>query len=167
MTLKNDIITREIDWVKVALMSLSILLVILIFKSFLIPMALGMINILLELVNLYKLLEMPYLFFGSALFLFIFWYFFTIFCNITCRLIKFVMTNSIHKPESKIQKEKPVQEVREGSYCTQCGKYIPKGEYISRDGVVIYYFFRLFKKYVWEHYFCSLKCGRKFWKDKK
>ena len=90
---------RKIDWGKVALIVFCGLLVYLIFKIFLIPAVLGMIGILLKLVDLYKLLEMPYLFFGSALFLFISWYFFNIFCNITYRLIKFVFTTSIYSSD--------------------------------------------------------------------
>ena len=54
------------------------------------------------------------------------------------------------------------KEIREGAYCTQCGKYIPKGEHFSREGHITISFFRLFEKNNWEHYFCSDKCDRKF-----
>ncbi len=155
---------KQIDWGKVGLMVFCALLVILIFRSFLIPAVLGMVGILLKLVVLYKSLEMPYLFFGSVFFLFISWYFFNIFCNFTYRLIKFVFTTSVYKIEKKNDSK---GEIREGAYCTQCGKYIPEGEHFSREGHIIRSFFGLFEKDNWEHYFCSDKCDRKFCKSYK
>ncbi len=159
---------RNIDFGKVALIVFSALLVIQIFKIFLIPMVLSMVNILLKLVDLYKLLEMPYLFFGSALFLFMVWYFFNAFCSITYRLFKFVITTSIYKTEKENDSK---GEIREGAYCTQCGKHIEEGEWQQRDGRLERYFFGLLERDIWERYFCSDKCYRKFVrtldKDKK
>ena len=57
------------------------------------------------------------------------------------------------------------KEVREGAYCTQCGKYIPEGEWYSRDGERVRYFFG-FKRDEWYYYFCSEECDKKFWKKK-
>ncbi len=155
--MKNN--KQKIDIGKLALIVFSLLLVILIFKTFLIPAVLGMLGILLKLVDLYKLLEMPYLFFGSALFLFISWYFFNILCNITYRLFKFAMTTSIYTSKKENDSE---EEIREGAYCTQCGKHIEEGEWQQRDGHLEKYFFGLLEKDVWERYFCSDKCYRKF-----
>ena len=153
---------------KVSLVVFCALLIILIFKNFLIPAVLGMVDLLLGLVGLYKLLEMPYLFFGSALFLFISWYIFNIFCNFTYWLIKFVMTTSIYKTEKEKDSE---GEIREGAYCTQCGKHIQKGEWKHREGHIEKYFFGLLERDIWCSYFCSDKCWKKFvndsYKDKK
>jgi len=92
---------RKINFRNVTLMIFSVFLIFLIFKTFLIPLALGMINILLKLYDLYKLLEMPYLFFGSALFLFMGWYLFRIFCNITYKLFEFLVTTSLYDSQKK------------------------------------------------------------------
>ena len=150
---------RKIDLVKVALIIFCALLIVLIFKTFLIPMVLSMINILLKLVDLYKLLEMPYLFFGSAFFLILVWYIFSAICNITYELIEFVMTTNIYSSEKKNDSG---EEIRDGAYCTQCGKHIEKDEWIHRDGIRVYYFFHLLKRNIWESYFCSNKCWKKF-----
>ena len=95
---------RKIKWDKLSLVMFSLLIVILIFKTFLIPMVMSIVNILLKLVDLYKLLEMPYLFFGSALFLFMGWYIFNIFCNITYWLLKFALTTSVYDSQKKGKK---------------------------------------------------------------
>ena len=92
---------RKIDWGKAALMIFSFLMIIIIFKIFLIPMVLSMANILQNLIILYKLLAMPYLFFGSLCFLFIIWYFFTMVCKITYWLFEFVVTTNIIMKEKK------------------------------------------------------------------
>ena len=89
----------EINLDKLLLVLFSLLAVVLIFKILLIPMALSMVNILLKLVDLYKLLEVPYLFFGSALFLFVVWYFFNILCGITYTLFKFAVTTSVYESQ--------------------------------------------------------------------
>ena len=96
----------NIKWDKLLLIIFSLLIVILIFKTFLIPMVLSMLNIFLKLLKLYKLLEMPYLFFGSALFLFMVYYLFNILCNITYRLFMFAMTTSIYERGGKHEKTK-------------------------------------------------------------
>jgi len=101
-------ILKQIKWNKLTLVIFSLLGIIFIFKAFLIPVVSSMLGILLSLIDLYKLLEMPYLFFGSALFLFIGWYFFIIFCNISYRLFKFAMTTSIY---SKVKGEKNGKEI--------------------------------------------------------
>lgn len=86
---------------KLLLVIFCLLLSILIFKTFLIPMVLSMVSILLKLVDLYKLLEMPYLFFGSAFFLFMVWYLFNLLCNIIYKLFKFAVTTQIYKSEDQ------------------------------------------------------------------
>ncbi len=150
---------KQIDWGKVALMIFCALLIILIFKTFLIPAVKGMIGILLGLVELYKQLEMPYLFFGSALFLFISWYIFSAICNITYFLIKYVFTTSVYSSEEKNNSK---EEIREGSYCTQCGKHIRREDWKHRDGHIEKYFFGLLEKNIWDSYSCSDKCWKKF-----
>ncbi len=154
---------RNIDFGKILLIAFCALLVILIFKTFLIPAVLGMTSGLLRLVDMYKLLEMPYLFFGTALFIFITWYVFSILCNLTYRLFKFVMTTSIYKEEKENDSE---GEIREGAYCTQCGKHIKKEEWKHKDGHIEKYFFGLLERDIWESYSCSDKCWKKFVKDK-
>ncbi len=151
--------TKRIDIGRLMLIVFSLLLVILIFQAFLIPIVLGMVKSLLRLVELYKLLEMPYLFFGSALFLFISWCIFSALCNITYRLFKFAMTTSIYSSEKK---DNSKEEIRDGAYCTQCGKHIKEGEWKCRDGHIEKYFFRLLEKDIWDSYFCSDKCWKKF-----
>lgn len=150
---------KQIDIGKILLIIFSALLVILILKTFLIPMSFSMVGILLGLVELYKLLEMPYLFFGTALFLYCIWYLFVGFVNLAYRLIKFIATTSIYK--TKKEKD-PEGEIREGAYCTQCGKHIKEGKWQQRDGHLEKYFFGLLEKDIWERYFCSDKCYRKF-----
>lgn len=103
--MKRKIRWDKIRWDNLVLVIFCLLLTIIIFKTFLIPMFLSMINILLKLVELYKLLEMPYLFFGSALFLFIVWYLFKIICNITYKLFKFAVTTSVYSSH-KAREEK-------------------------------------------------------------
>ena len=93
---KRKVNWKKIKWDKLLLVIFCLLLTIIIFKTFLAPMVLSMARILLKLVDLYKLLEMPYLFFGSALFLFMVWSLFKIFCNITYWLFKFAMTTSMY-----------------------------------------------------------------------
>jgi len=96
---------KRINWANLLLIIFCLLLIILLFKTFLIPMVMSMINILLKLVDLYKLLEMPYLFFGSAFFLVFVWYIFSALCDITYRLFKFAMTTSIYTSQNR-RKEK-------------------------------------------------------------
>lgn len=150
---------KTINWGNLALVIACLLIAILIFKTFLIPIVLGILNRLLKLIDLYKLLEMPYLFFGSALFLFISWYIFSALCNITYRLFNFAMTTSIYSSKKENDSK---EEIREGAYCTQCGKHIEKEEWKHRDGHIEKYFFGLLEKNIWDSYTCSDKCWKKF-----
>ncbi len=52
-------------------------------------------------------------------------------------------------------------------YCTYCGKKIKEGQYSSREGHIKYFFFHLFKKDIWESYFCTTECDVAFHRDKK
>ena len=99
-------ILKRIKWDKLVLVIFCLLVLVFLFKVFLIPMVLSMVKILLKLVDLYKLLEMPYLFFGSALFLFMVWYIFNAICNIAYQLFKFTMTTSKYDSQNRSNAQK-------------------------------------------------------------
>ena len=101
----NKFDIKKVKWVNLLLIIFCSGLIVGLFKTFLIPGAFAMVNILLKLIDLYKLLEMPYLFFGSAFFLCLSWYVFTAVCNVIFRLFQFVITTKVYVSQFR-RKEK-------------------------------------------------------------
>jgi len=96
---------KEFDLKNIVLAVLSLGLVIIIFQHLLIPIVLNIMKIFISLISLLKLLEMPYLFFGGVLILFILWHIFGAICNITIMLIKFIINTNLYKKQKKKERE--------------------------------------------------------------
>ena len=91
--MKNILLTKEekefsMPWIHLIVGILSIIFVVWVVITFLVPAVMGMLNSFLLLVEMLKLLEMPYLFFGSLAFLFISFYVFNAVTIILIRIVE-------------------------------------------------------------------------------
>ncbi len=90
---------KSMNWINMSLAIICIWFLLWLYLVIIIPAVLNMVDILLSLVELYKLLEMTDVFFGSAFFLVVSWVILNAIINVTIVIFRFVVKLKLYKED--------------------------------------------------------------------